>query len=168
VSFAAFEQCIESPVLKQVAHRWRDARGARVLPSWSDLRLLQMKRLMPVIWSYRYDASTEKFVGRMAGVNIEQIFGKTFAGTPMEDLYPAKDYPRLFARAKRVVITPEFYRGAGVVFDHLDHWGEGERIILPLATDGVHGDGVLGATVYKFFLGERVEHVTHSDSWFPL
>jgi hypothetical protein len=67
-----------------------------------------------------------------------------------------------------VVCTPEFYRGVGVVFDHLDHWGQGERIILPLATDGVHGDGVLGATVYQFFLGERVESVTSSDAWFPL
>ena len=168
MSFAAFEQCIESPSLKRVAQRWRDARGARILPSWRNLRLSKIEKLMPIIWSYRYDPVTDKFTGRQAGANIEQIFGKRFAGTPMEELYPPKDYPRLFARAKRVVCIPEFYRGAGVIFDHLDHWGHGERIMLPLASDGVHGDGVLGATVYDFFLGEREEPVSHSDDWFPL
>ena len=40
--------------------------------------------------------------------------------------------------------------------------------MLPLAGDGVHGDAVLGATVYQFFLGERVEKVPEEDFWFGL
>jgi hypothetical protein len=167
VSFAAFEESIESQSLKRVARHWRELCGSRIMPGWNDLRLMEIEKLMPVIWAYRYDHATDKFVGLAAGVNIEQIFGKSFAGTPMEQLYPSKDYPRLFARAKRVTCTPEFYRGVGMVFNHLDHSGNGERIMLPLATDGVHGDAVLGATVYEFFLGERVEKVPEMDSWFP-
>lgn len=168
VGFTKFEQSIESASLRRVALHWFEVRGARAMPGWNDLRLFEIEKLMPIIWAYRYDRAEDKFVGLEAGVNIEQIFGKSFTGTPMEDLYPAKDYPRLFARAKRVVGSPEFYRGVGMVFNHLDHSGSGERIMLPLATDGVNGDGVIGATVYQFFLGERVEKVPEDDFWFPL
>jgi hypothetical protein len=31
----------------------------------------------------------------------------------------------------------------------MQRYGRGERIMLPLATDGVTGDGLLGATVYQ-------------------
>jgi hypothetical protein len=168
VSFSAFEQGIESNSLRAVARHWEQVRGARAMPGWKDLRLSDIEKLMPITWFYTYDSEADRFTGRQAGVNIEQIFGKTFTGTPMEELYPSKDYPRLFARAKRVVCSSEFYRGVGMVFNHLDHSGQGERIMLPLADDGVRGDGVMGATVYQFFLGERVETVPESDAWFPL
>lgn len=123
---------------------------------------------MPIIWTYSYDRSRERFTGRMAGVNIEQIFGKSFSGTPMEELYPAKDYPQLYARARRVIDTPEFYRGTGMVFRHLDHSGSGERIMLPVSSNGGRGDGILGATVYQFFLGDRIDPEPETDRWFSL
>jgi hypothetical protein len=168
VSFSAFEQGIESKSLRTVARHWEQVRGARAMPGWNDLRLPDIEKLIPITWFYTYDRAADRFTGRQAGVNIEQIFGKTFTGTPMEELYPSLDYPRLFMRARRLVCTPEFYRGAGMVFDHLDHSGQGERIMLPLASDGVHGDGVMGATVYQFFLGERIEKVPESEAWFSL
>jgi len=138
------------------------------MPGWTGLRLSRIEKLMPIIWAYRYDRASDRFIGIQAGVNIEQIFGKTFTGTAMEELYPPRDYPRLFERAKRVTCGPAFYRGVGMVFNHLDHSGNGERIMMPLASDGVHGDGVLGATVYQFFLGERIDKVAEHDGWFEL
>ncbi len=107
-------------------------------------------------------------MGRFAGSSIEHLFGKNFVGTAMEDLYPARDYPRLYERAKRVVATPELFRGTGMVFRHLDRLGAGERIILPVAEDGEHGDGILGATVYQFFLGDRSNVVPETDGWVAL
>jgi len=168
VSFLEFEQSIESHALKRVAHHWDEMRGDRAMSGWTSLRLSQIEKLMPIIWAYRYDRAADMFIGLYAGVNIEQIFGKSFTGTSMEELYPAKDYPRLFDRAKRVACGPQCYRGVGMVFNHLDHSGNGERIMLPLASDGVHGDGVLGATVYQFFLGERFEKVAEQDFWYEL
>ncbi len=144
------------------------SRGNRLLPNWEDLKLGSMDKLMPIIWTYSYNRRSKRFIGRMAGVNIEQIFGRTFAGVTMEDLYPPKDFARHYARAHRVVETPEFYRGTGMVFRHLDHSGDGERIMLPVASNGAEGDGVLGATVYEFFLGDRVDPVPESDAWFTL
>lgn len=166
MSCTSFEMCIEAPCLKQIAGHWQSARRAQALPSWNDLHIAE--GLNPIIWTYDFDRTTERFVGRFAGANIEHLFGKHFAGTAMEDLYPPRDYPRLYERAKRVVATPEVYRGTGMVFRHLDRFGAGERIMLPVAEDGEHGDGILGATVYQFFQIDRSDVVLESDSWFAL
>jgi len=37
----------------------------------------------------------------------------------------------------------------GQVLIHTQRYGQGERIIMPLAADGVQGDGVFGATEYS-------------------
>lgn len=168
MNYTSFEMCIEAPYLQQIARHWQRARQDHVLPSWNDLRIAEIERLTPIIWTYDFDYATERFVGRFAGSNIEFLFGKRFAGTAMEDLYPARDYPRLYGRARRVITTPEVYRGTGMVFRHLDRFGAGERIILPVAEDGEHGDGILGATVYQFFQGDRSDIVPESDRWFAL
>jgi hypothetical protein len=168
LSFEDFEQSIESDALKRVARHWRDVRGARAMPGWNHVRPSEIAAHLSIIWSYTYDRETDTFTGRLAGQNIEQMFGKSFKGTPMVELYPKKDYQRLFDRAKRVVSGPEFYRGTGMVFRHLDHSGDGERIMLPLANDGIHGDGLLGATVYRFYLGNRSDEVPETDGWFAL
>ena len=67
----------------------------------------------------------------------------------MAELYPAGDYGRLFERLKRVVCEPAFFRGEGMVFAHLDRYGQGERIVLPMTKDGATGDGIFGATEYQ-------------------
>ena len=131
-----------------------------------DLRPSQIGAQLPNIWAYRYDRATDAFIGRLAGDRIVRIFEKSFRGTPMVDLYPPSDYARLFARTKRVICEPAFFRSEGLVFNHLDRFGVGERIMMPLADDGITGDGILGATVYEPVRdgsGGR-----ENESWFAL
>ncbi len=168
MSFGAFEPAIKSPALKHVARHWAEVRGSRTMPAWSDIRPSQIAGQLTIIWSYTYDRSADAFTGRLAGVRMEQLFGRSLKGLPMKELYPQKDYDRLFARAKRVVCGPELYRGEGMVFKHLDHFGYGERIMLPLADDGVRGDGIFGATDYQSFRSMASEPLSETDDWFAL
>jgi hypothetical protein len=168
VSFEDFEGAIESPALKQVALHWSVVRGKRQMPGWNDIQPMKIANQLAIVWSYSYDLVADAFTGRLAGLRIEQKFGKSFRGTPMEDLYPEKDFARLFARAKRVVCDPAFYRGKGMVFRHLDQIGSGERIMLPLAADGVHGDGLIGATDYRLVYDVTGDEPVESDDWFAL
>ena len=168
MSFEDFERSIESPGLRQVARHWQAVRGSRAMPGWNDIQPFKIAPQLSIVWSYIYDPLSDAFTGRLAGLRIEQKFGKSFRGTPMKDIYPAKDFPRLFARAKRVVNEPAFYRGCGPVFQHLNQAGLGERIMLPLATDGVHGDGILGATDYQLTFGPHNAVTTETDYWFDL
>ncbi len=45
-------------------------------------------------------------------------------------------------------MEPCFCHGKGLVFIHAGRYGHGERVVLPLAEDGEHGDGIFGATIY--------------------
>jgi hypothetical protein len=161
-------QSIASPELTRVAQHWNNVRGSRAMPGWYDIRPSQITAQLPIIWTYKYDRTTDTFTGRLAGDLIEHVFGKSIRGTPMTEMYPEKDFPRLFARSKRVVCEPAFYRGEGMVFKHVDHYGHGERIILPLADDGILGDGIFGATVYKSISGTPAEDIPENETWFPL
>lgn len=168
MSFEAFVSSIVSKDLRNIALHWNDARGDRLMPGWGNIRPSKIAAQLPLLWTYRYDPVTDSFTGRLAGDQIEQVFGKSFRGTPMAEIYSSSDYPRLFQRTKRVTIEPAFFLGKGTVFRHVDRYGEGERIILPLAEDGIHGDGVIGGTVYDSHRGSPENDSGEAENWFSL
>ena len=60
-------------------------------------------------------------------------------------------------------------RGTGKLFKIGDHTTEGERIVLPLASDGLHGDGVLGASDFKHYPGPgSIELIYDRLEWFAV
>lgn len=168
MAYADFFSAIKSERLKAVAQHWNDVRGDRLLPGWNDIRPTQIAGELKLIWVYRYDRGTRLFTGRLAGNAVETVFGKSFRGTPMRELYPAHDYQRLHDRAERVVCEPALYRGDGRVFIHFERIGNGERIILPLADDGRTGDGLLGATVYETASGGVSPDAVENEYWYPV
>jgi len=168
MSFAAFETAITSPALRCVARHWNAVRGSKTMPDWTDLRPNKIAAHLGIIWSYRYDRATDAMIGRLAGDEIEQIFGKTFRGTPMTQLYPPDQFPHMFARFRRIVCDPALYLEHGKVFQSVDHFGFGERIALPLAQDGVTGDGIIGATVYETFSNSVPPPLPDRAQWHSL
>lgn len=159
---------IKSPSLKQVLHHWMDARGTRRLPGWKHIRPSRIALQLPVVWSYTYDAQNQSFTGRLAGDRIEATFGRSFRGTPMAEIFHASAFDAVYQRARRVVDEPAAVRSEGVVCSKLEKIAYGERIILPVAADGTHPDGLLGATDYRAYQqlydGERPE----IEDWYPL
>ena len=136
------------------------------MPAWGDIRPSRLMGQLPMIWAYSYDRATDTFTGRLAGDRIERIFGKGFRQTPLTEIFPPSEYQDVFQRAKRVVGEPALLRGEGLVFKQLNKFGYGERIMLPLASDGVHADGILGCTEYHSFDGPYDASLPHSEEWF--
>ena len=163
MSFAELERAITSPALKRVAQHWNEARGKKRMPGWSDIKPAAIAAQLSIVWAYRYDNQANDFIGRLSGDKIVEIFGKNLHGLPMREIYPPHDYPRLFARIKRVMTEPTLYRGQGVIFAHIDRHGIGERIIMPLG-----GDGVFGATEYEHRFSETAAGNGETDGWFTL
>lgn len=168
MSFEAFERSIRSRALKRVANHWNAARGSNNLPGWNAIKPSAIVAQLPMIWMYNYDRRSDSFTGRLSGDHIDRIFGRNLKGVPMTELYPASEYRQLFERTKRVVCEPAFFRGDGMVFRHMDRYGQGERIMLPMASDGVTGDGVVGATEYTSIAGEPAAAHAEVESWFSL
>lgn len=168
--FSEFCADIVSPNLRTVAQHWDAARGSGAMPGWADLSPVAIKGQLPIIWAYTYEPDQDEFFGRIAGDAVHKMFGRAFKGERMSVLQTAFDRPRLFDRAKRVISKPALFHGLGAVFQQTDSESVGERIIMPLASDGSHPDGILGATEFKVRTkppgGDRT--LVESEQWFEL
>ena len=116
------------------------------MPSWSDLNPADIAPHLPIVWSYKYDGEQTQFFGRLAGDRITKAIAKNFRGLPLSELHPAETAQWVDAICRRVATEPAMYSYSGEIFAHKERKLTGERIILPLSSDGTNGDGVLGAT----------------------
>ncbi len=142
-------EVLSSDRLKDILRHWDDARAGRLMPSWDDIDLAAISRHLGIVWSWKYLRDTESFRGRFAGEQINEIFGKSLRGADMKEFFSDMEYELVFEKRRRVVMDPSIAVGTGHVFVHAHRTGGGERIILPLAENGLDGDGILGATVYE-------------------
>ena len=165
MTFEAFEQVVVAEPLKRVAHHWNEVRRNRVVPEWGDIRPSALAGQLSIIWSWKYDPVSDQFTGRIAGDAIEAVFGRSLRGAAMTDVFRPDDYRRLFARHKRVATEHALFRGTGLVFHHIDRYGTGERVILPMS------DGIFGATVYEASAGPLPAGLAAAgerEEWFAL
>jgi hypothetical protein len=171
MSFSDFCAQIATPSLLAVAVHWNDARGSKTMPSWEDLRPKAIAAQLPIVWSYKFDPATGAFTGRLAGDRIAQIYGKSFRGLSLVEAQAPEAFASVYAVFSRVVREPAVYRCGGRIFRQRDQFGSGERIMLPLSSDGVSGDGILGATEYENLRLNPdlpIEAVNEMEVWFSL
>lgn len=168
--FDDFRALLSAPALQAVAAHWHEARGARLMPSWTQLRPSRFAASLPIIWTFKYDKGD--FIGRLAGERITQGFGRSFRGLRLDALHGPETFALAHARMARVVQEPAIHYSHGLLVRQRERQGFGERIMLPLAGDGITPDGVLGASVldYNFFdpgYGP-IELCGGDESWFAL
>ena len=147
-NFEAFVARIVAPELVAIARHWGEARNGKRMPAWRDIDPIKIARYLPIVWSWRYDRSTDTYTGRLAGDAINRAFGKSLRGAKLQDFFTNEGFPPVYQRYMRIIGEPAFSRDYGAVFRHVDGVGVGERIVMPLAEDGEHADSVFGATTY--------------------
>jgi hypothetical protein len=170
-SYTQFRLAITEPALLQIAAHWHAARGDRLLPAWRDIDACALAPHLPIVWSWRYDFTRETFVGRLAGEEINAMLGVRIRGKTIEECFAPDAVPVVRQRCQAVMEGPSFMFSYGKVFARGGRTGSGARIVLPLADDGVHPNGLLGATVYRLGMvptardGATIDHhneiVTH-------
>jgi hypothetical protein len=172
--FGSFLVGIEAPALRAVAQHWRAARGDRKMPAWRDIDPAAIAPYLPIVWSWKYDRAADTMTGRLAGEEINALFGKNLRGVPMTEFFSGREYDSIFARHRRVAVEPAFMHGFGIIFGRVGRFGVGERIVMPLAEDGEHGDGIIGATSYQWVPAGRpetqspMEKPREAEIFFPL
>lgn len=170
--FDAFRNGIESASLQAIADHWAQVRGGRAMPAWTDLRPSAIAPHLTRIWSYRYDRETSEFTARLAGNQVMVAFGKNFRGVSLRDLHPPHVYEQAHARMMHLVQGPHLGRCKGPLFRKGGRVIHGERIVMPLASDGIHCDGALGASDYPLpppsDEDQPVEIIMENEEWFAL
>jgi hypothetical protein len=173
MSYEQFRAPIKAPALIAVAEHWHEVRSGRLMPGWRDIDPTAIKQYLPIVWSWRWDTALSTFIGRLAGEDIIAVMGTGIRGKRLHDCFPPNARDAVFARYKRVIDEPAFMHSVGKVHMLAGGNGWGERIVLPLAADGRHADGILGATVYRFSVrpvsGEAsIDHLNEAIDFFPL
>ena len=140
------------------------------MPSRADLAPSAMAPHLTKIWAFKYDRAKDEFFARLAGNRIMIGFGQSFRGTPLKDLHKPDVYAKCPANQKRLIGEPAVYRGTGELFKIGGQIISGERIAFPLASDGYHGDGTIGAAEYDYKVHSRqdVELIHDIEEWYPL
>ena len=144
--FTGFRNRIDSPALRAVADHWQQARADKAMPGWSDISPSAIAAHLKQLWVFKYDPGSGDFTARLAGNRAMVRFGKSFRGTPLKELHSPSVFEQAQSYLTRIVAGPALARGTGKLYRIGDVTIEGERIALPLAADGRHGDGILGAS----------------------
>ena len=165
---------VEAPALKAVLAHWLAVRGDRLMPAWRDIDAAVIGRHLPMVWAWRYDAALGTFVGRLAGEEIIAVLGSEIRGRPLDRCFPADAAQVVLDRYKAVIAGPRIMRTTGHVHMKTGRHGIGERLVLPLADDGITGDGVLGVTEYRLNIadaksvGAAIDHHHEDITFYPL
>ncbi len=165
---------VESPALKVVLAHWQAVRGNRLMPAWRDIDPAAIGRHLPMVWAWRYDVDQATFIGRLAGEEILAVLGKEIRGRRLEQCFPADAAGVVLERYKTVIRTPSILHSTGHVHMKTGRHGVGERLVLPLADDGITGDGILGVTEYRLSIadaksvGAAIDHHHEDIAFHPL
>jgi hypothetical protein len=174
MSFELFLSAFKDPALLEIAAHWNKVRGDRLMPGWSDIDPVALGRNLPIVWAWRYDAALGTFVGRLAGEEIIAVLGVNIRGRRIETCFRPDALEAVCQRYRKIIEGPRFMHSHGTVFARSGGNGVGQRIVLPLAADGIHADGIFGATVYRLAIkpamgdGLAIDHHNEIVDFYPL
>lgn len=137
---------IKSPQLRLLLDHYLDVRGGRRMPARRDIDPTRLGPVLSIIWLNEYEAESGTFRYRLAGEEVNEIFGGSVAGRLLSDIVFGDRFEVTNEAFLKVIRDEVALLASGPVYRCTDRIAMGERLVLPLASDGVNGDGLLGAT----------------------
>ena len=158
MKYSGFEVETPPPIadrhLRSLCQYWGElAQAAGGLPSIQAFDPLHLPKVLQHIWIVEIEAATQRFRVRLAGENINAIYGRNIGGQYFRDVYDPSDLDTIIARYGRCLTQPAIFRATGSVYAAAGRPMAGERLALPMLGRGGVTDTLLGATVY----GGKVE-----------
>lgn len=141
-----------NPRIRALYEYWRCIRpAAGRLPARRHFDPMAVPRLLPNIWLLDVHNHPMRFRYRLVGTYMAIALGRDMTGCWFDELYPEfgpghptyEDYKRLIS--ERAIL---WRRGKPVFALHVERCAALERIVLPLADDGVTVDMGLAMTVH--------------------
>lgn len=140
------------PQVRALLYYWmRHCSGDGHLPSRQLIDRNEISELLPNMWMLEVHRQPWRFRYRMAGCAFAAAIGRTIGQDWYDELRPmawAANRTRLITTARDGMAT--WRRGAVPVEDDafdVNGWSEVENLMLPLASDGITVDTILGITM---------------------
>jgi len=104
--------------------------------------------VLPYIWILEVAPDTHRFRMRLAGENINAIYGRNIGGQYFSDIFEPSDIDTIVGRYTRALSEPAIFSASGAVYAAAGRLSEGERLALPMLGRTGLTDTMLGAAVY--------------------
>ena len=137
---------IKTPRLRALLEHYLEVRGDRRMPSRRDIDAARLGPVLAIIWVSEYEPAAGTFRYRLAGEKVNEIWGAPVAGRLLSEFSPPERFAATNETHLKVLRDEAALIASGAVFRCNDRIGLGERLILPLSSDGVTADGLIGAT----------------------
>lgn len=140
---------VTHPGLRALYAYWRELGGRNGgLPRLQSFDPLHLPKLLPNIWVLEVEPGSRRFRMRLAGENINAVYGRNVGGHFFGDIFDPADLPTIVQRYSRALNEPAIYHATGYVYAAAGRYSPGERLGLPmLGRDGATNT-LLGGTVY--------------------
>jgi hypothetical protein len=158
---------IRDPRIAGFARLWLRLRGVRTMPSRRDLDPLDFPDLLPCVWLADV-LPGPRFRYRLAGEAVIAVFGVPMRGRFMEEVIRGARWDAVGPRYAAMVRRPAVSHAIGRIFQLDGRTYPGERLVLPLASDGRTPDGLVGITLYDLSEGSRDEPPRETVTTIPL
>lgn len=133
-----------------LARWWLHTRNGQDMPRRSDLDPSAFPPLLPHVWLLDYVPEQDNYRYRLAGEHVNEVFGFSLRGKWITDVVAQEMCGIIRNRFDHVLWTPGVCHAQGSVYERVGRHREGERLILPLASQSGEAMHVLGATIYNY------------------
>jgi hypothetical protein len=142
-------QHVKDERLRRLIQHWLDLRGGRAMPGRAEMDPVEIHYVLPYLWLYDF-VPPEDFRCRLLGDRIIELWGKNPKGRSVKEIFPETHAPAVIDSLMVIVRTSRFMHSFSDVTTTDRMSVRGERIALPLSSDGVGVDAILGATIYDW------------------
>ncbi len=158
---------VEDEKIRSVLAHWLDVRGDRLCPSRTDLDPLNMRAALEIVFILDFEAESRRLRYRLSGEKVNDVYGVSLAGRYLDEILGAEAYEKSWSRNELLIKVPYIRYNIGYIYGQRREIWLGQRLLLPLVTNGRSVDGILGVVV---FTGRAVdtsfetEHYTRTET----
>jgi len=138
--------------LRRLLRHWMERRDGGFLPKRAAIDPTAIGPILASVWMCDYLPDNRGFRMRLAGEDINRLYGRNVTQCTFEEIITPTLLPDLLQRYRRVVEDPSIMHCAGNIYLASDRSEVGERLVLPLADDSSAIRHVIGASVYRMEL----------------
>jgi hypothetical protein len=159
---------VKSPQLRTLLTHYLEVRGDKRMPSRRDIDPACLGPVLPIIWLSEYEAAADTFRYRLAGEEVNEIFGGSVAGRLLSDFVAGDRFRVANEDFLKVIRDEAALLASGPIYRCTDRIAMGERLVLPLSSDGATADGLLGATARSALVDLDVISMNEQKSTYVL
>lgn len=129
---------------------WLDRRGGNGVPLRSTIDPSAIVSVLPYIWLCEYNGAEDRFRMRLAGEEINKLYGKNISSCYFEEIASPSFLPVMMRRYLRIIEQPAILHCAGLIYFSNSSPVVGERLGLPLRMEDGRITQIIGVSMYDF------------------